>query len=131
MNNAIAYELKKLEAKFPGYDFTATLKPNVSLSEPKQVIKNIVKELKASYTTVDISSARNISSNLLACIKIKSKPNSYDLAWYINDSIGYDCDLIVFHILDDIKSNADFKNLGLRADYFVEGNRTCSIEIYN
>ena len=130
MNNAIAYELKKLEAKFPGYDFTATLKPNVSLLEPKQVIKNIVTKLKTEYDDINFSLARK-TYNAFAIINFKSKPGTDDLAWYGGDDCGYECDGYVRNILKTIQSDEDFKNLGLRANFFLDGTRSGCVEIYN
>ena len=129
MNNAIAYELQKLQAKFPGYDFTATLKPSVRLLEPKQVIQNIVTMLQTDYDDISFSLALDTSSAFT--IMFESKPGTDDLAWYGGDDYGYECDSYVRSILQTIKSNEDFKNLGMRANFFLDGIRSGCVEIYN
>lgn len=129
MNNAIAYELQKLQAKFPGYDFTATLKPGVRLLEPKQVIQNIVTMLQTGYDDISFSLALDTSSAFT--IMFESKPGTDDLAWYGGDDCGYECDSYVRSILQTIKSDEDFKNLGMRANFFLDGTRSGCVEIYN
>lgn len=129
MNNAIAYELQKLQAKFPGYDFTATLKPGVRLLEPKQVIQNIVTMLQTGYDDISFSLALDTSSAFT--IMFESKPGTDDLAWYGGDDYGYECDSYVRSILQTIKSDEDFKNLGMIANFFLDGTRSGCVEIYN
>lgn len=130
MNNAIALELKRLQAKFPGYNFTATVKEGVKLLEPKQVIKNLVAKLNVEYGDIDFSQALETYS-AFAIIKFKSKPGYSNIAWYGGDNCGYECDGYVRSILKTVQSDEDFKNLGLRANFFLDGTRSGCVEIYN
>lgn len=129
MPTTLAYALEKLKVQFPGYDFAVTAKESINDLDPIQIIKAIVAELKVDYEDVVISLPRE-TYGAIAIIRVKSKPGTYDLAWYQNDSIGYVGDDIYRDIKNDIENNEDFKNLGMRVDSYIEGNRHLEYYIY-
>lgn len=129
MNNAIALELERLQAKFPGYEFSAILKPNATLLSPKQVVDNIVNKLKANYPNVTISLAPK-TFNAFAVVVVESKSGTDDLAYYVSDDIGYEGESIYYDITTDIKNDIDLKNAGMKVLDFIDGKRICTFEIY-
>lgn len=131
--NRLEYELELLRRKYPAFDFNVEVKSDVTILEPKQIIKNLIKELKEDYgDEVKISLSRTVHSDrVIAVINVQSKPGTYDLAWYQNDNVGYIGTSTYETIEDTIEQNTDFKNAGLRVCSYIDGKRKVSYEIYN
>jgi hypothetical protein len=129
MSSTLTYELERLKAKFPGYEFTATLKESTIELDPMKVVKSIVAKLKEDYDEVIISCPRN-TYDALAIIRVRAKPGTYDLAWYQNDDIGYVGDCIYGSIEQYIKTDDDFKNLGMSVISYIDGCRQLEYYIY-
>ena len=127
--NAIETELTILRTKYPGYDFAATVKADTVLLTPAQIIKNIVAELETKYTDIKFSLARN-TYDAFAIIKFAAKPGTYDLAWYQNTDVGYIADDIIYDINSYTKNSIDFKNAGMRVDYYIDNCRSGEFVIY-
>ena len=126
---ALATAIDLLQASFPGFIISVEAKEETKLLDPKQIIKNIVSELKATYTNLTVSIARNTYS-AFAIIQVKSKPGTDDIAWFMNDSVGYIGESIYQDICKHIKTNAALTNAGMRVNDFIDGNRSASFEIY-
>lgn len=121
---SLTKELDRLRAQYPHISITAE-----ATLDPKQIVKNIVSELKATYQDVNISLAKNTHS-AFAIINIKSKPRTSDLAWYQGPTIGYEGENIYHDIYKHIKNNSDLVNAGMRVNDFISSCKYIYFEIY-
>lgn len=128
MSTRIEYELNRLNSLYPGYEFTATFKKDLSILDPKAIVKQLVSELKLNFDKYKFSLARNTYGSL-AIIQLTCKPESYDIAWYQNDDVGYIADMDFYAIEKFIKSFEDFADAAMTVHSYVEGRRKCSFEI--
>ena len=126
---SLAKALAKLQAEFPGFEITAEAKASTRSLDPKQIIKDIVSELKTTYTDIAVSLAKN-TYGAFAIINIKSKTGADDLAWYMNEDTGYVGESIYHDIYKHIKNNAALVDAGMRVHDFIDSRRAASFEIY-
>lgn len=124
---SLTKELDRLRTQYP--NFNIMVEENIKSLEPKQIVKNIVSDLKATYQDVNISLAKN-THDAFAIINVKSKPGTSDLAWYQGPTIGYEGENIYHDIYKHIKNNADLVNAGMRVNDFISSCKSIYFEIY-
>ena len=119
-------ELSKLAAKFPNWNLSYEF--NASISNPVDVIKNVINEIKIKFPNYKFSICKD-SYNSLLILNIKPVDKDETFAYYGGSSCGYIVDNDMYRTIhNEFKNHSDLTLFDIRVFDFIENSKTMQLE---